>query len=193
MRCDLHEGGCGNARARDASRGCCWSQGAPLIDQDAVRLREFALGRCDIQLRIVELVEPVLRKSDDVLGSGVLSHELRVIFVLRLPLLGCRRNLLIQSHNAGSKGLKLSLRACNTLFGVSDGLLEVGNTTLELLLLVIRRVKLCSAMLLLLLILDLLILQKTHHIVDHFNDFFETDLLPTEREGDEIQTRAVLP
>mmetsp|Transcript_109570 Transcript_109570/g.274463 ORF Transcript_109570/g.274463 Transcript_109570/m.274463 type:complete len:250 (-) Transcript_109570:338-1087(-) len=64
---------------------------------------------------------------------------------------------------------------------------------LELLLLILGLVKLRLAILLLGVVVQLLLLQESHHVINHLDDFLEPDRLAVQRQGDQVQLRSLRP
>mmetsp|Transcript_30008 Transcript_30008/g.75577 ORF Transcript_30008/g.75577 Transcript_30008/m.75577 type:complete len:240 (+) Transcript_30008:871-1590(+) len=62
---------------------------------------------------------------------------------------------------------------------------------IELLLLILRLVELRAAILLLGVVVQLLLLQESHHVINHLDDFLEPDRLAVQRHGDQVELRSL--
>merc|ERR1719274_440682 len=137
---------------------------------DALLLRELTALRGVVRGRVVELVQAVLRNTEELHRGVVLGlHRsvLRVLSLARLRRLGDR---LVQSNDAVAQSLDVVLQRSNALLHLRNRGLQTRDLALELTLLVLRSVELRLAPLLLLLVLLLLLLQQDNHVIDHLDD-----------------------
>merc|ERR1719335_1198222 len=159
---------------------------------DALLLRELTALRGVVRGRVVELVQAVLRNTEELHRGVVLRlHRgvLRGLSLARLRRLGDR---LVKSNDAVAQSLDVVLQRSNALLHLRDRGLQTRDLALELTLLVLRSVELRLAPLLLLLVLHLLLLQQDDHVIDHLDDLLEPSLLAHERELDHAELRGVL-
>mmetsp|Transcript_30687 Transcript_30687/g.82162 ORF Transcript_30687/g.82162 Transcript_30687/m.82162 type:complete len:375 (+) Transcript_30687:3-1127(+) len=139
----------------------------------------------NIHLGVVELVQAVEGHLQQLLGGGVVGHQLLVVGILLLPLLRRGGHLLVQRLDGGRELRDLLGGSGDALLGRRDARLGVGDVLLEGLLLVVRGVQFSAAVLLLAVVVLLLLLQGRNHLVDHGDDLLEADLLAAQRVLDE--------
>mmetsp|Transcript_64521 Transcript_64521/g.166047 ORF Transcript_64521/g.166047 Transcript_64521/m.166047 type:complete len:251 (-) Transcript_64521:311-1063(-) len=114
-----------DAGAGDAAGSRGRRQGAAVVYGDAVLLRQLLLRGGLVQLRVVEFVEAVLGEHDELLGGAVAGHELRVLRMLLLPLLGRLRHGLVERDDARLQGRDLLRERLDALLGLGDHRLKV--------------------------------------------------------------------
>mmetsp|Transcript_61065 Transcript_61065/g.181953 ORF Transcript_61065/g.181953 Transcript_61065/m.181953 type:complete len:210 (-) Transcript_61065:716-1345(-) len=82
-----------------------------------------ALGH--VEPGVVELVEPVLRHHEQLLGGGVGRHQRGEVLMLRLPLLGCLGHSFVELLDCLLEDLDLIHGGANGLLSICDGSLQV--------------------------------------------------------------------
>merc|ERR1719265_83077 len=127
-----------NACSRDAAWWVGWRKRASHVQRDALFLRELTLWRRLIQFRIVEFLHPVLRKSNDLNGSIVVGLHRDKLDMFSFPGRRCISDVLVKLIDAVLKCLDLIGERGNHLLLLVDGLLQVRDRALELLLPVVR-------------------------------------------------------
>mmetsp|Transcript_90919 Transcript_90919/g.283262 ORF Transcript_90919/g.283262 Transcript_90919/m.283262 type:complete len:153 (-) Transcript_90919:162-620(-) len=131
----------GDARAGNAAGSGGRDSASEVLD-DAVLGGELPLGRRLVELRLIELVQPVLCEGQQLLGGGIGGDQICEILVLGLALLGRLCDSLIQSLDIRGQRGCLVLEGCDALRGFLDGSFGVRERALQDLLLVVRRVEL---------------------------------------------------
>mmetsp|Transcript_9127 Transcript_9127/g.24602 ORF Transcript_9127/g.24602 Transcript_9127/m.24602 type:complete len:219 (-) Transcript_9127:922-1578(-) len=144
-----------------------------------------------MKLGVVELVEAVLGNAKELLRSRVLGHGGFVLLVLGLALVRGLDDGLIKGIDAGRQGSELLGRGLDEGLRLLDGLLQIRNVQVELLLLVLGSIDLLLAILLFFVVIDLLLAEKRHHLVHHQQHLVEADLLAAEGQGDKVQAVVV--
>mmetsp|Transcript_102995 Transcript_102995/g.296604 ORF Transcript_102995/g.296604 Transcript_102995/m.296604 type:complete len:517 (+) Transcript_102995:193-1743(+) len=186
MRADLDEGA--DAGASDAS-GSGRRQRAAHVHRDALLLRELALRRCLVKLRVIKLVQAIFCPSEDLLCRRVGLDEGLVLGILSLALLRRLGNGLVERLDAGLELGDLLRERSDETRHLIDGGLGILDRLLEHLPFVVGLIELALAVLLFRVILRLLSLQIRHHVVNHFDDLLEADTLAVQCQSDEVQAR----
>mmetsp|Transcript_90732 Transcript_90732/g.235308 ORF Transcript_90732/g.235308 Transcript_90732/m.235308 type:complete len:514 (+) Transcript_90732:135-1676(+) len=194
LRRDLHKRG--DTCACDAA----WRRGrgrrATVVHKDALLRRKFLLRWCLVHLGIIELIEPVLRESQDLLSGRIRGHQLLVLSVFLLSLLCGLSHRLVQLLDARLKSCNLLSEGGDGVLCRRDRVLLLRHLALQGLLLVVSQIKLREAILLLVVIVQLLLLQHLNHLINHLDDLVEASLaqgfLSGERERQQLQTGPVL-
>merc|ERR1719503_247028 len=177
----------GHSGACNATWSFSWCQGAASSEGGTVLIGELTLWRGLVELWVVELVQAVLGELQELLCGGVACHEGGVVRSLLLALLGCLSDGLVQGTDAIAKGINLLLQSEDALLGICNGLLQVRDSALSCLLLVLSLVKLSLAVFLLAFIINLLLLQLSGEIIDELDDLLEAGLLALHCQGNEIK------
>merc|ERR1719323_573907 len=125
---------------------------------DAVLRGQLHLRRGLVELRIVELVQPILGKCKHFFGSCVRCHQCLELCVLLLPLFRRFSNRFVQSSNACIECFYLLSQSGQCLFCSGNCRFRTSNAALQGLLFVVRGIKLRAAVFLLVLIVILLLL-----------------------------------
>merc|ERR1719313_1013886 len=162
------------------------------VHVDLLLGRERPLRGRHVEVRVVELVEAVLRNLEK-LESGVVlrgrRHELLVlVLALSRPILHglvCLLDALLQNR-------ELVDERGDARFRLGDLGLEAADTALQVLLRVLRGVELGRAPLEVRVVVLLLLAELRDQLVDHLDDLLEADLLAAERHRDEREIRAAL-
>mmetsp|Transcript_5100 Transcript_5100/g.11289 ORF Transcript_5100/g.11289 Transcript_5100/m.11289 type:complete len:380 (-) Transcript_5100:584-1723(-) len=169
-----------------AWRWCRW-QWLAKVRSDLLLLGQHALGRGLVQGWVVELLEAVDSHAQELLCCPIRLHELNIGLVLLLAGLGSVSHLLVKGCNAISQGLDLLGEGGNGLLGLLNGQLQIGESLLQCLHLVLSGVELLFAVRLLLVVLALLLGQDFNKLIDESEDLLEANLLASEGHGDEVQ------
>mmetsp|Transcript_81935 Transcript_81935/g.219198 ORF Transcript_81935/g.219198 Transcript_81935/m.219198 type:complete len:308 (-) Transcript_81935:1067-1990(-) len=151
---------------------------------------QLALRRSLVLLRVVELLQAVLRESQQVHSRLILRCRRHILLVFFLALL--RRfghcfvqvlDALLQSGNGFLEVLDAVIKSADLLF---DLILFVR----QLLQLVFSLVEFLVAILLLLVVILLLLVQSVLHLIDHGQHFVKTHFLALQSQSNQVQLGA---
>mmetsp|Transcript_37975 Transcript_37975/g.92833 ORF Transcript_37975/g.92833 Transcript_37975/m.92833 type:complete len:308 (-) Transcript_37975:1073-1996(-) len=179
-----------NAGARDSLGG---RSGANITAVGRIHLLflcQLTLRRRLVLLRVVELLQAVLRESQQVHSRLILRCRRHILLVFFLALL--RRfghcfvqvlDALLQSGNGFLEVLDAVIKSADLLF---DLILFVR----QLLQLVFSLVEFLVAILLLLVVILLLLVQSVLHLIDHGQHFVKTHFLALQSQSNQVQLGA---
>mmetsp|Transcript_32784 Transcript_32784/g.78930 ORF Transcript_32784/g.78930 Transcript_32784/m.78930 type:complete len:439 (-) Transcript_32784:617-1933(-) len=146
------------------------------------------LRRLLVLLGVVELVQAVLGKLQQLQRRVVVGCSLHVRLVLSLALLGCLRDGLVEVLCTSNQRLDLSLQGVNGPFVILDVCILSLDLVLQLLLLVLSLVDLLFAIRDLCVIISLFNLQILHHLIDQLHDLVKILLLPGQGQCNQVQS-----
>merc|ERR1719160_2213636 len=164
---------------------------AAVRHQDALLLRQLPALRRLVQRRVVELVQLVLRRLDELNRRRTLRLGLQEHRVLLLALLRRLSHSLVEGLDLGRERLDLALQRRHRGRHLLDGRREGRELVLRLLLRRRALRELLVAELLLRVVIDLLLSEHVDHTVDLLRDLGEINRLARERRRHQAELRRV--